>query len=62
MSKINYSNRFNKIDKLEPDNLPNFYFTGSSVGLLEENASELAKILERKKLINFKGLFSFFSI
>ena len=62
MSKINYSNRFNKIEKLEPDNLPNFYFTGPSVGLLEETASELVKILERKKMISFKGLFSFFSI
>ena len=60
MSKINYFSRFNIIDKLEPDNLPNFYLTGSSVGLLEDTASELVKIIERKKMINFKGLFFIF--
>ena len=62
MAKYSYASRFHIIDKLEPGNCPNFYFTGPSVGLLEDTALELVKIMEMRKLIEFKGLFPYFSI
>lgn len=62
MTRTNYINRFPFLDKIQPGMCPNFYLTGESVSLLEETAVEMAKLIKKKKLINFRGLESYFSI
>lgn len=58
----NYTNRFPFLDKIPSGMCPNFYLRGKSIGLLENTAMEIAKIVEMKKLIDFKGVSPFFSI
>ena len=62
MPDINYRNRFPFIDRIQSGKCPNFYLTGKSVGMLEDTAMEMTKIIERQKLINFRGLRPCFSI
>ena len=62
MPDINYRNRFPFIDRIQSGKCPNFYLTGNSVGMLEDTAMEMTKIIERQKLINFRGLRPCFSI
>lgn len=62
MSNYNLLNRFHIMDMIEPGLCPNFYLLGKSISLLEETTVELTTIIERKKLIEFKGVMSCFSI
>lgn len=62
MPDINYRNRFPFIDRIQSGKCPNFYLTGKSIGMLEDTAMDMTKIIERKKLIDFRGLRSCFSI
>ena len=62
MSGNNYTNRFPFLDKIPSRMCPNFYLSGKSIGLLENTAMEITKIVEKKKLIDFKGVNPFFSI
>lgn len=62
MSNYNLLNRFHIMDMIEPGLCPNFYLSGKSISLLEETTVELTTIIERKKLIEFKGLMPCFSI
>lgn len=59
---INYTNRFSFLDRIQSGMCPNFYLSGKSIGLLENTAMEIAKIIEKKKLIDFRGLTTCFSI
>ena len=56
MSNYNLLNRFHIMDMIEPGLCPNFCLLGKSISLLEETTVELTTIIERKKLIEFKGL------
>lgn len=62
MAGNNYTNRFPFLDRIPSGMCPNFYLDGKSIGLLENTAMEIAKIVEKKKLIDFKGMTPFFSI
>ena len=62
MTGINYINRLNVLDRISPGKCPNFYLNGPSISLLENTAVEIAKIIQKKKLIQFKGLVPCFSI
>ena len=62
MTGNNYTNRFPFLDRIPSGMCPNFYLSGKSIGLLENTAMEIAKIVEKKKLIDFKGVNPFFSI
>lgn len=58
----NLINRFHIMDRIQPGMCPNFYLTGRSMGLLEDTAIEMAKIIQTKKLLPFRGLVPYFSI
>lgn len=62
MQDVSYRNRFSFIDRIQPGKCPNLYLTGKSIGMLENTAMEMVKIIERKQLIDFKGLMPCFSI
>ncbi|OUO76755.1 hypothetical protein B5F53_16020 [Blautia sp. An249] len=62
MAEINFINRFHIMDRIYPGKCPNFYLSGHSIGLLEDTAMEIAKIIKDKKLLQFKGLVPCFSI
>lgn len=62
MANHNVLNRFHIMDMIESGVCPNFYLWGKSISLLEQTAVEFTRIIERKKVIEFKGLMPYFSI